>query len=286
MKNGYVTCGDYSQHRLLALTFLPVPDLTVVNTLDVNHKDGIKYNNEISNLEWATRSDNCRHAYTTGLRTDNVEVLSKNIRTGEVKEYYSMQECARAFETNAGYISRYLEPKNKGRVFFEDYIFIHKGDEWPTDDEIIDEGFKSGVAIPVSLTSVETGEEIIYEARGDAANFLGVKTNTLAMFMHRNKNRPYKGYFIKQLHRLTPEQKAVMIIQDRSWERTPRKPIPITVYDRRTNETTHWESVEKFAESQGVVKNTVQAVAGRNNGWWRSFEIKYDSLTNESPLCE
>lgn len=50
-------------HRLIATAFIPNPN----NLPEVNHKDGNKQNNEISNLEWVTRSENVQHAYQTGL---------------------------------------------------------------------------------------------------------------------------------------------------------------------------------------------------------------------------
>ena len=51
-------------HRLAATAFIPNPE----NKAEVNHRDGNKKNNNISNLEWATASENQTHAYETGLK--------------------------------------------------------------------------------------------------------------------------------------------------------------------------------------------------------------------------
>lgn len=61
-------------HRLVAKTFIPNYDETK-NT--VNHKDGNKLNNSISNLEWMSNLENMRHSYETGLRINAPELMSK-----------------------------------------------------------------------------------------------------------------------------------------------------------------------------------------------------------------
>ncbi len=53
-------------HTLMADTFLPNPE----NKRCVNHKDGIKTNNYLSNLERCTYSENMVHAFATGLVPD------------------------------------------------------------------------------------------------------------------------------------------------------------------------------------------------------------------------
>lgn len=57
-------CNDgqrvgHSVHRLVANAFLP-PDPV---RPEVNHRDGNRQNNHLSNLEWVTRSENVAHSY-------------------------------------------------------------------------------------------------------------------------------------------------------------------------------------------------------------------------------
>jgi len=53
----------FTVHRLVANVYIPNPE----QKPEVNHIDGVKTNNCISNLEWNTGSENCQHAIRTGL---------------------------------------------------------------------------------------------------------------------------------------------------------------------------------------------------------------------------
>lgn len=87
-KRGYVRVSLYqnkkqktfSVHRIVAQSFIENP----LNKPQVNHKNGIKHDNNVSNLEWATRKENMQHAHMIGLiiRTEKQNTHIIKICTG------------------------------------------------------------------------------------------------------------------------------------------------------------------------------------------------------------
>jgi len=78
-------------HRLLAIHFLPEPSeelkaecaVKAPFVVCVNHKDGNKLNNSLSNLEWCTQEFNARHAWDTGLTLPRTGVLNGRAELSE-----------------------------------------------------------------------------------------------------------------------------------------------------------------------------------------------------------
>ena len=95
MNHGYVCVHLYSGgkqsrvvktiHQLVALMFIPNPH----NCREVNHKNFVRHDNSIENLEWMTRSENVRHAVLAGRRfypekcVRGINLRNKNIVTFE-----------------------------------------------------------------------------------------------------------------------------------------------------------------------------------------------------------
>lgn len=89
-KNGYVYQMLYDNgkkkllkvHRIVAMAFLSNPN----NLQQVNHKDGNKQNNCVSNLEWCEQSYNMKHAYKYGLQKPSEKQRKTIIRLNKSKQ--------------------------------------------------------------------------------------------------------------------------------------------------------------------------------------------------------
>lgn len=119
-KDGYKYLGLYQGkvrkwrrvHILVALTFLPNPNKLPY----VNHKDGVKYNNHVENLEWCTASYNVAYSFRVLGRKGNcynrkpIKLQHKD----SLEEYYfdSITECAYFLDITLIHLVRLLKGKN------------------------------------------------------------------------------------------------------------------------------------------------------------------------------
>lgn len=100
-------------HRLVANAFLPHdPD-----RIYINHKNGIKNDNYVENLEWCTGSENTLHAYNTGLLKANmrpaIEAHTKISKKDELEirrmrdEGLLLKDIAKIFNVSTSTVSYY-----------------------------------------------------------------------------------------------------------------------------------------------------------------------------------
>lgn len=106
-KDGYVRvciqCKLIRLHRIVAKHFVENPD----SKLEVNHKDGNKKNNRAENLEWSTRTENMRHAVSSGLHVmEKGENSPKAILTKDQVNYIRQSFISRHVEFGQSALGR------------------------------------------------------------------------------------------------------------------------------------------------------------------------------------
>lgn len=105
-------------HRFVAKAFLP----NLENKPEVNHKNGIKTDNRVENLEWVTVSENRIHAFANKLQVPlkgselPQAILKENdvleIRACWGKREMSKKEIAKKYNVSLGCIRNVVERKN------------------------------------------------------------------------------------------------------------------------------------------------------------------------------
>lgn len=122
-KKGYNRCDlringiskSFYLHRLIALAFIP----QINGKPHVNHKDGNKLNNHVSNLEWCTPQENNEHGVSLGLlkRGRNIKpYVSKKTEWGTYKPiidlntgtFWKVEDVAGMVGTSKKYMMKML----------------------------------------------------------------------------------------------------------------------------------------------------------------------------------
>lgn len=95
---------NFSPHLLVAEAFLNAGRYVGDKDKQINHIDGDKLNNDVSNLEVVTGTENVNHAHNMGLYTYDLEIDLLNKETKECKKFRSIRELSRYFKVSLNYL--------------------------------------------------------------------------------------------------------------------------------------------------------------------------------------
>lgn len=105
-------------HRVVAMAFIPNPE----NKKTVNHIDSVRNNNKVSNLEWATQSENMKHAFKFGHKKRSVEQMAYMAKW--FKENKSVKVSQ--FDKEGNFIATYNQQIEAARILGLDATTICK----------------------------------------------------------------------------------------------------------------------------------------------------------------
>ena len=101
-------------HKIVMLAFCGKS-----NGLEINHIDGDKKNNNLSNLEYCTHYENMHHAIRSGLSDKRKAVVAFDDFGNKVKEYDSIVEAEA--DNHIKGIGRAIKSKNRAAGFYWNY---------------------------------------------------------------------------------------------------------------------------------------------------------------------
>ena len=100
---------SFSVHRLVALAFIP----NIENKEFVNHIDGNKTNNKLTNLEWATCLENNIHKINNGLSNTTKKVIQYDINMNKLNEFISITDASKILNLSTSTIKNSCNSKIK-----------------------------------------------------------------------------------------------------------------------------------------------------------------------------
>jgi hypothetical protein len=236
-------------HILLARAFIHNHDPGTLSF--VNHKNGIKTDYRLCNLEWATSNHNNTHARDTGLRADNVECKLKDLETGSISFFSSISSALLSIG-----LLKYTQPfkivngvtvprllKNRYELKFKD-----DHSDWHYNGKCLSDRNLNRLSGPYQAKNMNTDEIIEGLTIPELSKKTGVSVYTIETLFRQEKVKSSNGFIFRQ----------------KSGEAWPKNPTELQFYHKRsfkltntnTNEVENFDSLRKAKLFLGIDKKT------------------------------
>lgn len=293
-KNNSVKKSLLGLHQAKALAFIPLPDnLKSIGyaKLTVNHIDGIKRNNEISNLEWATYQENQEHAGKLGLTTKCIPIQVMDVDTKEIVKYPSAKKASVALGLSKDQVLLRLRFVQQ-RVFPERKQYrIDAGDEpWIVNENIEASIEEYGNQNKVLVKNTDTGEILEFSSQAEACMLIKYSIGCLSERL-KSETQPWfpPCYMVKRKTNCDPFRiKFDKYLEIENIGRSTKVIVTKTV----TGEKKIFLSAKACADHYGILTTTLNHRLQKRNADNRSYydDVKFyyyrEYLQEEGPYTE
>lgn len=236
------------QHRALALAF--IPNGRPFTRTDVNHKDGVKDNNSLSNLEWVTPGENQIHNEALFPASDRSNIIIykhgdpiglacglKDAAEKALVNYLEVWDCMKDGKiTPRGYAFEYLKRDIKPPVELREYKD------------------NTGLSKAIQIKDTTTGEVMVFDSFRNAANY----HNTVPSGIYQAIHRPGRLKLLQRRYQIGYADENLPEYSDIELQNAlSRGSKPVYAYNTETESYHTFESVGAFLQNNTLSRATV-----------------------------
>lgn len=242
-------CMTMGRHRLIALAFIPC--FSNHASMVVNHKNGIKGDDRVENLEWVTPQENVEHAGCLGITDKCTPLYVRDVDTEKIVLYPSATACGRSLGLTKDAIL-YRLSHSPDRIYPErkQYKAYHNSTPWSNLDNIDHRLAEYGKSRAVEIRDFSRQQTFLFDRLSDAASFYQVSAATMTDWAAK-PNQPILPGLIQI--KFVSDQSPWRNVLDPLKELFESSPIrPVVVIDTISENYTIFPSCVDCANSMGL----------------------------------